>query len=163
MGEGWHNNHHAYPSSVRQGFRWWEIDPTYYILKALALTGVIRNLKTPPQPVLRNEHAIGSRVVRRAAEQLADHFSSERIAQAIASVLNGPDLAALRDSLSRARDRQAEVLSRLQLPQIPSREELAVKARAIFARTRSLDEIVDRAHELILGSVGSLLIATAES
>jgi hypothetical protein len=38
-----------------------------------------------------------------------------------------------------------------------------VKARAIFARTRSLDEIVDRAHELILGSVGSLLIATAES
>jgi stearoyl-CoA desaturase (delta-9 desaturase) len=163
MGEGWHNNHHAYPSSVRQGFRWWEIDPTYYILKALALTGVIRNLKTPPQPVLRNEHPIGARVVRRAAEQLADHFSSERIAQAIASVLNAPDLAALRDSLSRARDRQAEVLSRLQLPQIPSREELAVKARAIFARTRSLDEIVDRAHELILGSVGSLLIATAEA
>ena len=34
MGEGWHNNHHAYQSSVRQGFRWWEIDPTFYILKA---------------------------------------------------------------------------------------------------------------------------------
>jgi stearoyl-CoA desaturase (delta-9 desaturase) len=143
MGEGWHNNHHAYPSSVRQGFRWWEIDPTYYILKGLAVLGVVRDLKTPPQPVLRNEHLIGSRVVRRAAEQLADHFSSERIAQAIASVLNGPDLVALRDSLNRARDRQAEVLSALQLPQVPSREELAAKARAIFARTRSLDEIVD--------------------
>ena len=29
MGEGWHNNHHAYQATVRQGFRWWEIDPTY--------------------------------------------------------------------------------------------------------------------------------------
>ena len=37
MGEGWHNNHHAYQSSVRQGFRWWEIDPTFYILKAAVL------------------------------------------------------------------------------------------------------------------------------
>src|SRR6266478_2793770 len=36
MGEGWHNNHHAYQSSVRQGFKWWEIDPTYYVLKALS-------------------------------------------------------------------------------------------------------------------------------
>ena len=36
MGEGWHNNHHAYQSSVRQGFRWWKSTPTYYILKALS-------------------------------------------------------------------------------------------------------------------------------
>ena len=33
MGEGWHNNHHAFQSSVRQGFRWWEYDPTFYLLK----------------------------------------------------------------------------------------------------------------------------------
>ena len=37
MGEGWHNNHHAYQSSVRQGFRWWEVDLTYYVLKAHVL------------------------------------------------------------------------------------------------------------------------------
>ena len=37
MGEGWHNNHHAYQASVRQGFRWWEIDLTFYIIKALSL------------------------------------------------------------------------------------------------------------------------------
>ena len=36
MGEGWHNNHHAYQSSARQGFRWWEIDGTFYILKILS-------------------------------------------------------------------------------------------------------------------------------
>jgi len=36
MGEGWHNNHHAYQASARQGFRWWEYDPTYYALRMLA-------------------------------------------------------------------------------------------------------------------------------
>ena len=36
MGEGWHNNHHAYQASVRQGFRWWEYDPTYYTLRILS-------------------------------------------------------------------------------------------------------------------------------
>ena len=39
MGEGWHNNHHAYQSSAQQGFRWWEIDLTYYVLVALSWLG----------------------------------------------------------------------------------------------------------------------------
>ena len=52
-GEGWHNNHHAYQSSVRQGFRWWEIDPTFYILKMLSLSGLVWDLKTPPLEVRR--------------------------------------------------------------------------------------------------------------
>ena len=39
MGEGWHNNHHAYQSSARQGFRWWEYDPTFYMLKLLERLG----------------------------------------------------------------------------------------------------------------------------
>jgi len=47
-GEGWHNNHHYLPSSVRQGFRWWEIDPTWYTLRALAVLHVVRDLKSPP-------------------------------------------------------------------------------------------------------------------
>ena len=52
MGEGWHNNHHAYQASVRQGFRWWEIDPTFYIIKALSWLGVVWDLKSPPEAVL---------------------------------------------------------------------------------------------------------------
>ena len=59
MGEGWHNNHHAYPSSVRQGFRWWEIDCTYYILTLLSRVGLIWDLKRPPAAVLKNEHRLG--------------------------------------------------------------------------------------------------------
>jgi len=48
FGEGWHNNHHFYPGSARQGFRWWEIDLTYYGLRALAATGLIRELRPVP-------------------------------------------------------------------------------------------------------------------
>jgi hypothetical protein len=54
MGEGWHNNHHAYQSSTRQGFRWYEIDITYYILKALSWTGLIWDLRDPPQEIVAN-------------------------------------------------------------------------------------------------------------
>ena len=52
LGEGWHNNHHRYQSSTRNGFYWWEIDPTYYGLKLLAFTGFIWGLKPVPQSVL---------------------------------------------------------------------------------------------------------------
>ena len=47
-GEGWHNNHHHYPSSARQGFRWWEIDVTYYVLWLLARLGIVWDLRRPP-------------------------------------------------------------------------------------------------------------------
>jgi stearoyl-CoA desaturase (Delta-9 desaturase) len=51
-GEGWHNNHHYLPASARQGFTWWEIDPTWYALRALAAIGVVRDLKDPPARLL---------------------------------------------------------------------------------------------------------------
>lgn len=69
MGEGWHNNHHHYPSTANQGFFWWEIDPSYVILRALALVGVVWDLRTPPEWVLEGrsrKHApLGSALVRR--------------------------------------------------------------------------------------------------
>jgi stearoyl-CoA desaturase (delta-9 desaturase) len=162
MGEGWHNNHHAYQSSVRQGFRWWEIDLTYYILRALARLGIGWDLKTPPDNVLRNEHRLGSRVINRAAEQLATQFSSERIALAITSALHGSELSALQETLIGAQHRATEVLKTLHLSQVPSREKFLAEAKAMFAKTRSLDEIVDHAHELILASVCMRLAAPIE-
>jgi stearoyl-CoA desaturase (delta-9 desaturase) len=161
MGEGWHNNHHAYQSSVRQGFRWWEIDPTYYILRALSWIGLVWDLKTPPEQVLRNEQRLGSRVIGRAAEELAARFNAGRIAHAIQSALHGTELAALQERLARTQQSAAEVFSGWHLPQMPSREQLVAEARAMFARTRSLDEIVDRAYELILAAVGSRLAAAS--
>jgi len=157
MGEGWHNNHHAYQSSVRQGFKWWEIDPTYYLLRALSWIGFVWDLKTPPEPVLRNEQRLGAKVVNRAAEELAARFNSERIAAAITSALHTPELSVLQETLLRAQHRTGEMLKTLHVPHIPSREEFLREAKAMFARTRSLDEIVDRAYELLIASVGARL------
>ena len=56
LGEGWHNNHHQHMGTVRQGFYWWEIDVTYYILKSLSWLGIIWDLKpVPVQAYDRNE------------------------------------------------------------------------------------------------------------
>ena len=52
FGEGWHNNHHFFPGTARQGFRWWEIDLTWYGLRLLALLGLVRDLKPVPAWVL---------------------------------------------------------------------------------------------------------------
>ncbi len=51
LGEGWHNNHHCYPSSERQGFYWWEVDVSHYTLRALAWLGVVWDLRTPPSNI----------------------------------------------------------------------------------------------------------------
>jgi stearoyl-CoA desaturase (delta-9 desaturase) len=61
LGEGWHNNHHRYQSSARQGFYWWEIDPTYYALRILALIHVIRDLKRVPESAYSTEGLVSRR------------------------------------------------------------------------------------------------------
>ncbi len=157
MGEGWHNNHHAYQSSVRQGFRAWEIDPTFYVLKALAWFGIVWDLKTPPASVLRNEHRLGSRVVERAAAQLAATFNSERIALAIASAVEKSDLAALQERLAHARQSAVQVLADMGLPHLPSRDEIFARATAMFAKTPSIEEVVDRAYGLLVEAIGNRL------
>ncbi len=52
MGEGWHNNHHHYQASCRQGFRWYQWDPTFYVIKALSWVGIVSDIKGPPKRVL---------------------------------------------------------------------------------------------------------------
>jgi len=54
LGEGWHNNHHQFMFSARQGLRWWEIDITYYVLRSLSLVGIVRELRAPnPSSIFR--------------------------------------------------------------------------------------------------------------
>jgi stearoyl-CoA desaturase (Delta-9 desaturase) len=47
LGEGWHNTHHAFPTSARHGLRWWQIDVSYYVIRALALLGLAWRVKVP--------------------------------------------------------------------------------------------------------------------
>jgi len=55
FGEGWHNNHHHYPGSIRQGFYWWEVDLTYYALRFLSFFGIVYNLRTVSKTI-RQKH-----------------------------------------------------------------------------------------------------------
>ncbi len=81
LGEGWHNNHHRYQACTRNGFYWWEFDPTYYLLKTLSYTRLIWGLKPVPQSILDE----GTR---------ADHHQSVVAAQRGTTLL--PEISALR-------------------------------------------------------------------
>ncbi len=65
IGEGWHNNHHAFPASARHGLRWWEIDGSYLIIRALALVGLARNVRVP------SRDRVQSRLVQRRGARAA--------------------------------------------------------------------------------------------
>jgi stearoyl-CoA desaturase (delta-9 desaturase) len=57
LGEGWHNNHHHYPGSARQGFYWWEIDISFYVLWLMSRLGLIRDLRDVPPGFLERRRA----------------------------------------------------------------------------------------------------------
>ena len=147
MGEGWHNNHHAYQASVRQGFRWYEYDFTYYILLGLKRLGLVYDLEMPPQSVLNTEHRLTARVINKAAADLAASFDVEQIAARVrASLPHIPDAAEL----------QAKIAS-LQLPHVPTREEVSAAAAEVLARTPSIEAVIDRAHAMLLEKLGQKL------
>jgi stearoyl-CoA desaturase (Delta-9 desaturase) len=90
LGEGWHNNHHRYQSATRNGFYWWEIDPTYYGLKLLSWTGFIWGLKPVPASVLeegeRAEHAASIAAAQRAALVHPEYSSLRRVVPTAAAI-----------------------------------------------------------------------------
>ncbi len=162
MGEGWHNNHHAFQSSVRQGFRWWEYDPTFYILKLLERFGLVWNLKRPTPEVVKNRHRLGAKVIRRAALQVASSFNAERIAQAAAAVLGKSGLSELHARLCQVQPFGAVgVLGELNLPHIPNKSDIVRRARSLLSNSPSMEDIVAKAHELLLEAIGARLATLA--
>ena len=51
-GEGWHNNHHHYQASMRNGFFWWEWDPSGYVVRALGRIGLVWDIRKVPRVTL---------------------------------------------------------------------------------------------------------------
>ena len=90
LGEGWHNNHHRYMHATRQGFYWWEIDPTYYGLRLLAATGFIRDLKPVPRSVMdeaaRADLAGSIAAAERAALLHPEYSSFKKVVPAAAAL-----------------------------------------------------------------------------
>lgn len=162
LGEGWHNNHHAYQRSTRQGFRWYEIDITYYVLKAMSWVGLVWDLGEPPVEVVRNERRVGTAVLERVARQLAERFPSgafaAQVAQARANARESfdahPKVIELRAKLAAGQTRAEEAWAELQLhlphlPHLPSAAEIRARALQMYAEGPSTDEIVARARQVI--------------
>lgn len=161
MGEGWHNNHHYYQASTRQGFRWWEIDPTYYILKGLSGVGIVWNLKTPPEEVVEGERRLSRKAIDRVAHRLVQSMAVDRIAEQVRSAWDqAPGLDDLRAGGEAARSRIAEALEDLPHPHLPSVEDLKRRASALAPRTPSVDEVAERARELVIEAVSRRLTTT---
>ena len=76
LGEGWHNNHHHYMNSCRQGFYWWEIDITYYVIRLLGAVGLVWNIKQPPKRVLEEGRRLDEE--RREKERRLGHLTAAR-------------------------------------------------------------------------------------
>ncbi len=51
-GEGWHNNHHAFPTSARHGLKWWQFDSSWLVIRAMSLMGLVWNIRTPSKKAL---------------------------------------------------------------------------------------------------------------
>jgi stearoyl-CoA desaturase (delta-9 desaturase) len=164
LGEGWHNNHHAYQSSVRQGFRWWECDPTFYALKALSCLGLVWDLQAPPDAVVRGEQRLGRKVIDKVARQLAVGFPIERIAaQTHEALAQTPSWAELQARVRDARSQAEALLAELHLPHVPSLEEIRGYAQERLARTVSLDDIAARTRQILLESISARLLNKAET
>lgn len=159
LGEGWHNNHHAYQRSTRQGFRWYEVDLTYYALKAMSWVGLVWELGEPPADVVANERRLGARVVEKVARQLAASFPADRIAAQAAAVLAArPDWDELQARLQGAGSHAASVLGKIELPHVPTLEEVRRCAERTLAQTPSLDVIAERARQLVMEAVALRLV-----
>ncbi|HZZ20955.1 MAG TPA: acyl-CoA desaturase [Opitutaceae bacterium] len=90
LGEGWHNNHHRYQSATRNGFYWWEIDPTYYMLRVMSWMGIIKGLKEVPASVLAEgahaDHHHSVAAASRAQHVHPEYMSLKKIVPAAAAI-----------------------------------------------------------------------------
>ncbi|HEX4932252.1 MAG TPA: acyl-CoA desaturase [Gemmatimonadaceae bacterium] len=171
LGEGWHNNHHAYQRSVRQGFRWWEVDLTYYVLKGLEAVRLVHDMGQPPADVVANTRALGRATIERIAAQLAARVDREAIEAYLRALPQLPSGAQLRERLphlpttAQLRERlphlptKAELQARLphlpsvaelqaRLPHLPSRDEWQARL-ATLPHLPTTDELREAARTMI--------------
>ena len=159
LGEGWHNNHHHFPSATPQGFRWWQIDVTYYILKVLSLVRIVWDLRLPPVHVVEGKRKLPLVAIEKAAQQLAASFSIEHIGETVLKAWrHTPKLEELRN---RARIGQTEVetfLKEMKVLELPSIANLKDQAQKMFTHIPSLNPIVERANHIIVQAVSVWLL-----
>jgi stearoyl-CoA desaturase (delta-9 desaturase) len=154
LGEGWHNNHHHFQSSTRQGFRWYEYDVTFYVLKLMSWVGLVWDLKAPPAEVVLGETRLRGVVIEKVAQQLAESFSIEAISADIREAWDRSNtLEELAERAADAFEQAQAYLDEVQMPQLPSLDELHQRALEMYTSSPSMDDITERAREIILEGV----------
>ena len=159
MGEGWHNNHHYYPSSAAQGFRWWQIDPTFYLLWLLERVRIVKGLRRAPSPAATESALASARAQLEAAgEELAERIDrlSKRWDE-LAERARASAQEAVTD-LEEAKLNAVRRLEALQADYAAAMERAGSRAEKRLAATR---EEIDRTREH-LAEVLANLVETAE-
>ena len=168
LGEGWHNNHHHYQSSTRQGFFWWEIDISYYVLKAMSWVGLVWDLREPPKEVVLGEQRLGRKVIEKMAEDIAESYPLDSIAARVREAWSHkPTLEELRQRATKRKDEAVAHLMEMDLPHVPSLDEikrdLQTRLEDHYRNSPSLDEIAERAHEIIVERLSHGLLGMPEA
>ena len=172
LGEGWHNNHHYFQSSVRQGFRWWQIDVSFYVLWLLSKVGIVWDLKMPPKEVVEGNRRVTDRAIDYSAERLIQSLGLAPRMQQMRSQFDAAKAEMLRELTETMKQRweQAPSLAewkaamertftesdlKRQIDELPSIEELRDRAQAMFRRASqvSCDELAVRAYTALLESL----------
>lgn len=147
MGEGWHNNHHYYPGSAAQGFRWWQIDMSWYLLLLGEKLGIVKDLRRVPErvrdaeentipawepPAVETPHRLHDRI-----EQL-----SKQWAQVRTNVTIRKDAALL--ELDIARENTAARVRELEAEYRKARARAGARADELLADLASARETLER-------------------
>ena len=159
LGEGWHNNHHHFPSATPQGFHWWQIDVTYYILKVLSIFRIVWDLRLPPAHVVAGKRKLSLATIESAAQQLAASFSIEHIGETVLKAwTHTPKLEELRNRAHIGPSEVEAFLKEMKILELPKIENLRQRARKMFAHLPSLNPIVERANHIIVQAVSVWLL-----
>ena len=113
---------------------------------------MVWNLKSPPRAVLRNEQKLGLQTIDKAAREVVESFDLDHIIGNVRTALESAP-GEFGRFVASARDKAVELLATIHLLHLPSRADIRQRAGAILAKTRSMDDIVERAHLLLLERV----------
>ncbi len=72
VGEGWHNNHHRYQRAARNGFYWWEFDPTWYVIRLMQVLGLVWGVQSVPARIYEEARMTKERHARRSASSIVE-------------------------------------------------------------------------------------------
>lgn len=72
VGEGWHNNHHRYQRAARNGFYWWEFDPTWYVIRAMKAVGLAWDVQAVPKRIYEEARVVKAKRATRKAPSIIE-------------------------------------------------------------------------------------------